>query len=166
MKFIVFASLLSLTACQAISAQPEVTQTLQADDTNGSISAQALLQQFPVFAKEYAAYKVSSKDVYQMQSLQGLSLIVLFGSWCHDSEREVPRLLKLLDQSAVQLNTLQLEAVDQNKIHPQNLHQTYNLQYTSTIIVLDNGEEIGRIVERPTASLADDLAQIVLSNTR
>lgn len=95
-----------------------------------------------------------------MQALQGLSLLVLFGSWCHDSEREVPRLLKLLNQSGVKLQSLQLHAVNQQKQHPAQLHLQYQLQYTPTIVVLQGNTELGRIVERPIVSLAADLATI------
>ncbi|MBV2130503.1 TlpA family protein disulfide reductase [Arsukibacterium indicum] len=128
--------------------------------TIGSISGEALLAQYPGFAAEYASYQPSAGALAQMQQLTGLQLLVLFGSWCHDSEREVPRLLKLVQQSGVALNTLQLETVNQQKQHPQQLHSQYNLRYTPTIIVLDNGRELGRIIEKPAKSLADDLAEI------
>jgi len=129
-------------------------------ETHGSISSEALLAHYPGFAAEYASYQPSAGALAQMQQLQGLQLLVLFGSWCHDSEREVPRLLKLIQQSGVALNTLQLETVNQQKHHPQQLHSQHNLRYTPTIIVLDNGRELGRIIEKPAKSLAEDLAEI------
>jgi hypothetical protein len=67
----------------------------------------------------------------------------------------------LLKQSGVALSALQLEAVNQQKQHPEQLHNKYSLRYTSTIIVLDsNDQELGRIIEKPKQSLAEDLAQI------
>ncbi|WP_166838506.1 hypothetical protein [Rheinheimera pleomorphica] len=95
-----------------------------------------------------------------MQALSGTSLVVLFGSWCHDSEREVPRLLKLIDQSGVELESLQLQGVDRRKQHPENLHNQFALRYTPTIIVLRDGNELGRIIEKPQRSLAADLAAL------
>jgi thioredoxin 1 len=127
----------------------------------GQISADALLAQYPLFAAEYAAYTVSAADIALMQSLHDASLLVLFGSWCSDSQREVPRLLKLLKQSGVALKSLQLEAVNRQKIHPDGLHDSYNLRFTPTIIVLRDGKELGRIIEQPQQSLAEDLAGIV-----
>ena len=141
--------------------------TARASDAYGSIHSELLLTRYPAFASEYASYQPSAAELAQMQSLEGLQVVVLFGSWCHDSEREIPRLLKLLQQSEVELSSLQLEAVNQQKQHPQQLHSQYNLRYTSTIIVLDqHGQELGRIIEKPTQSLAEDLAKIVASGTK
>ena len=86
--------------------------------TNQHLSSDELLAQYPAFASEYARYQPSADALAQMQQLQGLQLVVLYGSWCHDSEREVPRLLKLLQQSNVALSSLQLAPVNQQKQHP------------------------------------------------
>ena len=91
-----------------------------------------------------------------MESVRGKEVIVLFGTWCHDSEREVPRLLKLLDQSEVDLQSLTLFAVDRNKTDPDGFAARLELQYTPTIIVSEDGREIARIVERPIKGLATD----------
>jgi thioredoxin 1 len=88
-------------------------------------------------------------------------LVVLFGTWCHDSVREVPRLLKLLDVSGVKLKSLSLHGVNYNKQEPNNLHRQYDLRYSPTIILLQGDAELGRIVEKPMASLGEDLAEFV-----
>jgi len=133
-------------------------------DAYGTISADKLLQDYAGFAAEYAAYTVSTEEIDQVQSLQNVSFLVLFGSWCHDSEREVPRLLKLLQHANIPLHAVQLEAVDRQKEHPADLQLTHKLRFTPTIIVLRDGNELGRIVEKPQQSLAADLAQIMAAN--
>ena len=82
---------------------------------------------------------------------------MLFGTWCHDSERKVPRLLKLLDQSEADLQNLTLFAVDRKKTDPDGFAARLELQYTPTIIVSEGGQEIARIIERPLEGLATDL---------
>ena len=129
-------------------------------DAIGLIPSQQLLSSHPAFVEEYNAYETTADDLASMQQLSGSSIVVLFGSWCHDSVREVPRLLKLLDQSGVALASLQLHAVDRNKQHPDNLHNQYNLRYTPTFIVLRDGKELGRVIEKPQQSLAADLTAI------
>ena len=129
-------------------------------DVIGLIPSQQLLSSHPAFAEQYATYETTADDLASMQQLSGSTIVVLFGSWCHDSVREVPRLLKLLDQSGVTLASLQLHAVDRNKQHPGNLHSQYDLRYTPTIIVLRDGKELGRVIEKPQQSLAADLAAI------
>lgn len=161
--FITLLTILLLASGSAV-AEPQNTPAPALNDAIGPITADTLLAQYPAFAAEYAAYQVSAADISTLQSLPDLSdvqLLVLFGSWCHDSEREVPRMLKLLQHSGVALNTIALQAVDRQKQHPDGLQQTYALQYTPTIIVLRDGQELGRIIERPKQSLAADLAQII-----
>lgn len=164
--FAVTATVITLTIATAppgfALTQPAAATPASAvqQDAYGNISPDTLLAHYPAFASEYARYQPSGAALEQMQQLQGLQLLVLFGSWCHDSEREVPRLLKLLQQSGVTLSSLQLEAVNQQKQHPEQLHNQHQLRYTSTIIVLDNGRELGRIIEKPAKSLAEDLAAI------
>lgn len=129
-------------------------------DAYGAITADSLLQQYPSFAAEFAAFTPSAQDISAMQRLHDVSLVVLFGSWCHDSEREVSRLLKLIQVSGVELASLQLHAVDRNKQHPENLQTQFELRFTPTIIVLRDGKELGRIIEKPQQSLAADLAEL------
>ncbi|MFY8325281.1 TlpA family protein disulfide reductase [Pseudoalteromonas sp. ZZD1] len=123
----------------------------------GHISGVDLLNEYPKFASEYESFSPTTADEKAMQTLAGKDILVLFGTWCHDSQREVPRLLKLLDQSNVKVNSLQLVAVGYDKRDPQGIAEQYNLQYTSTIIVLDKGEEVARMVEKPKQSLVKDL---------
>jgi thiol-disulfide isomerase/thioredoxin len=127
----------------------------------GEITSADLLATYPVFAEEYHRSEPSEDALDKMRALEGKSLVVLFGTWCHDSEREVPRLLKLIDRSGVKLDTLQLVAVDYNKADPNGVAVQYNLRYTATIIVKDQHKELGRIVERPKVSLADDFWEMV-----
>ena len=153
LKRLLFCGLLALCSQQLPAA--EKTQ-----DAIGLLNSQQLLSNYAAFAEQYAGYTPQQSELEQMNALSGTSLLVLFGSWCHDSEREVPRLLKLVEQSGVALASLQLQAVDRNKQHPDNLHNQYDLRYTPTIIVLRDGKELGRVIEKPQQSLAADLAAI------
>lgn len=132
----------------------------QQQDAIGLLSSAQLLADYAEFAEEYRLYTPQPTELQQMQALSGTRIVVLFGSWCHDSEREVPRLLKLIEGSGVKLESLQLHAVDRSKQHPANLHTQFALRYTPTFIVLRDGNELGRIIEKPQQSLAADLAAI------
>ena len=67
----------------------------------------------------------------------------------------------MLDLSGVDLKSLSLHGVNYNKQEPTNLHRQYDLRYSPTIILLQGEKELGRIVEKPMASLAEDLAGFV-----
>ncbi|GGD51312.1 hypothetical protein GCM10011357_04020 [Lacimicrobium alkaliphilum] len=125
----------------------------------GELKAEQLLSQYPEFNQEYQRYVPENAEIQAMQVLYGKSVLVFLGTWCHDSEREVPRLLKLLHRSQVDLQSLQLIAVGLDKKDPSGLAQRFNLLYTPTIIVLDDEQELYRMVERPKGSLALDLQQ-------
>lgn len=126
---------------------------------SGELSTAALIADYPKFEQQYQAFTPSAEELTAMQQLAGKELVVLFGTWCHDSQREVPRLLKLLEQSKVNIKSLKLVAVGYDKRDPQGIAEHYNLKYTPTIIVLDEGEELTRVIETPTHSLAQDLSQ-------
>lgn len=153
-----YLGILFIAILGCASTQPEANDT---GPFTGELSASQLLGDNPAFNSTYQTYQPSSADISAMRLLEGKSLMVLLGTWCHDSEREVPRLLKLLNLSGVQLAKLSLHGVNYNKQEPTNLHNQFNLRYTPTIILLDGDKEIGRIVEKPQISLAADLAAML-----
>jgi hypothetical protein len=132
--------------------------TAHVEDKFGVISSEDLLSQYPEFAAEFQAYQASEQEISAIRKIRGKSLLVLFGTWCHDSEREVPRLLKLLAQSQVQVGELKLVGLNYHKQDDEGLHRRFKVRYTPTIILLDGEKELGRIVEKPIVSLSEDLA--------
>ena len=157
MKTFFWACLIIVSmSCNSTKQPPTKTRPL-----TGMISASQLIHEYPKFNSVYEQYQPSSAEITAVKSLSGMSVIVLFGTWCHDSVREVPRLLKLLDLSGVELESLSLHGVNYNKQEPTNLHQQYDLRYTPTIILLQGEDELGRIVEKPVVSLGEDLAGFV-----
>jgi len=132
--------------------------TLADDDFVGVIDAKTLHANYEHFADEYADYDVKEADVTLLQKIDSpITITALFGTWCHDSMREVPRLNKLLTAANNSNITTTLIAVDRNK----TIDESYKLQYTPTIIVYRDNNEIGRIIETPTKSIAQDIADIV-----
>jgi len=127
---------------------------------SGEITAEDLLAQYPAFAKEYKNYSPSEDDLNTIKTLSGKQVLVFLGTWCHDSKREVPRLLKLLDGSGVKLGALQLIAVGYDKLDPDGLAKQYDLRYTPTFIVSSNGKELLRMIEKPKHSIAMDLTRL------
>jgi thioredoxin 1 len=131
------------------------------EDLVGDVTTQQLLTSYPGFLAEYQFYQPSPAEIIAAQQLEGKSITVLFGAWCHDSEREVPRLLKLLDAAKLSQFNLQLLAVNHNKQEPSGTYRRLDLRYTPTIILFDGENELGRIIERPITSLGEDLAGLL-----
>ena len=126
---------------------------------SGEISRDDLLKDYSSFSEEYDEYTPSEEELTTIKALQGKQVLVFLGTWCHDSKREVPRFLKLLDTAKVQLGSLKLVAVGYDKLDPAGLAKQYDLMYTPTIIVLDGEKELTRMIEKPKQSLALDLTQ-------
>ena len=127
----------------------------------GPMTADTLLSDYGEFAGHYRDFEASDRDIAALAAIgQPTRLLVMFGTWCHDSAREVPRLLKLIAAADNPNLKLELLAVPVSKqLLPQT--QEYKLRYTPTIVVLREGRELGRIVERPTSSLGADLRRIL-----
>ena len=88
------AILFSVMACLLLSANTrEAKAESEGKPLVGDLSAEQLFEAFPSFA---ACYKTFDAEADSIQLPLDASVVVFFGTWCHYSEREVPRLLKLL----------------------------------------------------------------------
>jgi len=121
----------------------------------GDIQIQNLFTEYPLFKFRYDNYEVTNQ--INLSDLEDISVVIMFGTWCHDSKREVPRMLRILDSAGVRTEQISLIGVNTNKEEPKGREKTYNLRNTPTLILLKNGKEVGRIIERPNVSLEADL---------
>ena len=124
----------------------------------GDITRAQLFEAYPAFQAQYDDYDVGDISSVMVAELR---IEVLFATWCHDSEREVPRLLKILETAGVESSAVELVALDFNKTEPEGRAALQGLEHTPTFVFSVAGEEIGRIVERPDTSLEAALANIV-----
>jgi thioredoxin 1 len=147
----------------ALSANIAFANEEKTPDHIGKISTEYLLSEYPEFAKEYEAFQPSATRLQDIQTLAGKDVVTLFGTWCHDSVREVPRLLKLLKMGNVELKQLTLFGVSRSKGDPEGFSGKYDLEYTPTIIISDDKYEVARIIEKPKGSLAGDIASQINS---
>lgn len=124
----------------------------------GYISQTELLDRHEVFKRNYDAYEVTS-------GVDGLppdlEVTILFGTWCHDSEREVPRMLKLLAASGVKKENISLISLDIRKEEPEGRARALDVKFTPTFIFFRGDIELGRIIERPIESLHADVTAMV-----
>jgi thiol-disulfide isomerase/thioredoxin len=120
----------------------------------GDISHAELLERHEVFRRNYTEY-VTPEPIEGLPA--DLAVQILFGTWCHDSEREVPRMLKLLKASGVKQENISLIALDIRKEEPEGRAKALDVRFTPTFIFLTGGTEMGRIVERPNVNLEHDI---------
>lgn len=93
--------------------------------------------------------------------LESLEIKVFMGSWCEDSQKLVPALFKVLDAANFNYSNLEMIALDHDKKSPNGLEEGYKIEYVPTIIFLENGKELNRIVEYEIETLEKDMFKIV-----
>lgn len=149
-----------LTGCASTAEIPETPDSVP----RGNISRAQLIDNHVKFAQNFESYQVDTA------ALQGVNLdndsyeiVILMGTWCHDSVREVPRMLKILDTLSFDESQVLMIGLDYRKSEPMGREKIYDLRYTPTFIVFRDGEEIGRIIERPEQSLEADLVALLIA---
>jgi len=91
----------------------------------------------------------------------GWRLETVYGPWCSDSAREIPRLLRILEILGEKAPPAEWVAVDRAKREPADVIGRLRIERVPTIVVRRAGREAGRIVERSSPSLERNLLAIV-----
>jgi thiol-disulfide isomerase/thioredoxin len=90
-----------------------------------------------------------------------LDVFAVVATWCPDSRRDLPRFFKIADKAGLPMSRVKLLAVDRTKKDAEGQTEKWNVTRVPTFIFLRAGKEIGRVVERPTTTLEQDIAAIV-----
>ncbi|BFM13404.1 hypothetical protein R50072_35570 [Simiduia litorea] len=131
------------------------------EDLVGPVSASNLLM-LDAFSASYEAAIISEQEITSLASIDAaVTLRVLFGTWCHDSVREVPKLIKLIELAENPNLSLQLTAISRDKLEPSADVARYGLKFTPTLVVLKDKKDIGRIIEQPETNWAGDIIALI-----
>ena len=90
-----------------------------------------------------------------------VEVFAVVATWCRDTRRDLPRFLKIADRAGWSTSAMTLLAVDRTKTDPGGEAVRRNVTRVPTFIFLRRGREIGRVVERPTTTPEQDIAQIL-----
>lgn len=121
------------------------------------------------FIKEHDEYVIDKNAVSELkkEKLNTYNLTVFIGTWCEDSHRDFPRLMKILEEAKYPIDKVSIIAVNRKKESPTGDEVRYNVQKVPTIIVEKYGKEIGRITEMPTTGYIErDLVEILKKNDK
>jgi hypothetical protein len=114
-----------------------------------------------------AAYERARPAAASMAAWRDLAdeveLIIVFGTWCPDSLREVPLAWKALAGSQVRVRNV---PVDRSKTSPDFDARGADIRYVPTFIVRRQGLEVGRLVESPESGLLSDLLALARGTRR
>ncbi len=118
------------------------------------------------FKKNYADYKPTPSVIEALKILKfkDLSIKIFFGTWCGDTKREMPRLIKVLDDIGFPRDKITFVAVAvEDSIRKQSKNREergYNIFRVGCYIIERKDAEINRIYEFPTLSMERDLLAI------
>lgn len=114
------------------------------------------------FVENFNNHMLDTATLTQLKPLlSNVHIKVFMGTWCSDSQREVPALHKILEEAGFDEKNLQIVAVDRDKVTPQGFEKNMDIQYVPTIIFYKNKKEVGRIVESPVETLEKDMLTIL-----
>ncbi len=114
------------------------------------------------FDSQYDVYKPSEKVIDDLkEKIDEFEFTIVMGTWCGDSQKEVPRFFKILKEADYNQKRVKVIAVDRQKQAIVVDITDLKIEKIPTFIVYKNDVEIGRIVETPKKSLEADLWKII-----
>ena len=115
------------------------------------------------FQDEYDHYTIDLESLELIQSdlFSTIQIKIVMGTWCGDSQRELPRLIKILNHLEYNYENLSIIGVDKNKTAKGTEFDQLNIELVPTIIFYVDNQEIGRIIESPAESLEKDIAGFI-----
>ena len=114
------------------------------------------------FQKNYESYILDNLTLNEnFSKLNEYNIEIFMNTNCHDSEREVPRFLKILNSLNFSNKNLRIILLSSDKKTTNGLEIGKEITNTPTIIFLKNSNEENRIVEFPHENLEKDIYRII-----
>lgn len=121
------------------------------------------------YQNNYENYTVDKNLVKLFKKkLKRHEVLLFLGTWCGDSKREVPRMLKILEAANFPKEQLKIIALDRRRDNYKKglrgEEKGWNIKRVPTLILVKNGVEVNRIVERPIDTLEEDMLAILTNS--
>lgn len=115
------------------------------------------------YSPEYESYQADSEILESLKAsdLNDIQIKMVLATWCHDSQREVPRFMRILDDIEFDMQQLEIICVNSNKEAEDTEVLDLEIDLVPTIIFYKEGTEYGRIIETPSESLEKDFKNIL-----
>jgi len=134
----------------------------QSSEILGPVSKEEILANDRIYEIYINRYTPDSASVNYLSAYpDSVTLIVFMGSWCRESKKYIPGLMKTLELAESEFIITEYIAVDQQKKIPQIFLKEFEIKYIPTVVVLKGNKELGRIVEKPRQLIETDLIQIL-----
>lgn len=167
-KLLVLALILSTSIGVAQKVNKEIITKNNRPILVGQITKNGLTKEpyRPWFDQQYDNYELDESAINAIKNnLNDYKIQIFMGTWCGDSKRQVPRFYKILEASKYNMNKLEVVGVSNTKEDykksPTGEEKGLDIKRVPTFIFYKKGKEVGRIIERPTLSLEQDMLAII-----
>lgn len=114
------------------------------------------------FLTEYKNYQPCTNSLQQIQDkIYNKSIVIVLATWCHDSQIQVGRFYKILDQLNYNTNNVVNICLDRDKLAGEEDIKKFDVTLVPTFIFYQGSSEKGRIIESPTMTLEKNIVQIL-----
>ncbi len=114
------------------------------------------------FVENYNAHPLNETLVSQIDSLiDDIDIKIFMGTWCEDSQREVPGFFKIIDALKANDQVQPIVGLNEDKVSHNGSAKQAGITNVPTFVLSKNGQEINRIVEFPIISLEQDILDIL-----
>ena len=114
------------------------------------------------FVENYNAHPLNKALVSQIDSLfDDIEVTIYMGTWCEDSQREVPGFFKIIDALGANDQVQPIVGLNEDKVSHDGSAEQAGVTNVPTFVFSKDGEEINRIVEFPIISLEQDILDIL-----
>ena len=114
------------------------------------------------FLENYNAHPLNKALVSQIHSLfDDIEVTIYMGTWCEDSQREVPGFFKIIDALEANDQVQPIVGLNEDKVSHDGSAEQAGVTNVPTFVLSKDGQEINRIVEFPIISLEQDILDIL-----
>lgn len=148
----------------APAGSARTTATTTGGDIVGTTTREAIEAELPAWREAIASTTFERGTAEELATVPpGAEILVVLGTWCGDSRREISRLFRALEHAET-LGPLPFSiryvAVDRSK-HAPEVGPELGLVRVPTIVVTRDGAEVGRIVESAPRGVERELVELL-----
>lgn len=142
-----------------VEMEPSGTKILKGYIERTQLESDSL---FSWYTTNYESYTLDFVTIHEIEpNSKNIHFVLVVGTWCSDSKREVPQLFKIFDAAKISSDKVLMFGVDRTKKSQDGTTEKYNILRVPTLILFKGEQEIGRIVEQPRETLEKDLLRIL-----
>lgn len=128
----------------------------------GWLTQENIFEKIPEMKTEKEQYTPDSTAISELKAFdKNINILVMLGTWCSDSRREVPRFLKVMEQIKNNNIHFELYGLDRAKSDSLGMGQANQIEFVPTFILFNESGEWGRIIETPEINMEQDLANLL-----